>query len=131
MEKIKILIPTDFTVQAEYAFLMVKKLEEKTPLDIHFLHVLSVPDTVYLDEHGDVQTCGEIDANYIRKQKDIADRKLANMKSIYGEEISTLRKVGVLNLPISSIFTNISAFATPESIAVVLDNGFLGKPVLS
>lgn len=96
MEKIKILIPTDFTVQAEYAFLMVKKLEEKTPLDIHFLHVLSVPDTVYLDDRGDVQTCGEIDANYIRKQKDIADRKLANMKTIYGDDISTHLVLGKL-----------------------------------
>ncbi len=96
MEKIKILIPTDFTVQAEYAFLMVKKLEEKTPLDIHFLHVLSVPDTVYLDDLGDVQTCGEIDANYIRMQKDIADRKLANMKAIYGEDISTHLVLGKL-----------------------------------
>ena len=96
MEKIKILIPTDFTVQAEYAFLMVKKLEEKTPLDIHFLHVLSVPDTVYLDDLGDVQTCGEIDANYIRMQKDIADRKLANLKTIYGEDISTHLVLGKL-----------------------------------
>ena len=38
MEKLKILIPTDFSVQAEYAYLMVKKLEEKAPIDIHFVH---------------------------------------------------------------------------------------------
>ncbi len=30
MESLKILIPTDFSVQAEFAYLMVKKLEEKT-----------------------------------------------------------------------------------------------------
>ena len=29
MESLKVLIPTDFSVQAEYAYLMVKKLEEK------------------------------------------------------------------------------------------------------
>ncbi|ULQ53156.1 universal stress protein [Flavihumibacter fluvii] len=89
MEKIKILIPTDFTVQAEYAYLMVKKLEEKTPTDIHFLHVMAVPDTVFLDAAGDVQTCGEIDAGYVRKQKEIAERKLAELKSMYGAKVTT------------------------------------------
>jgi hypothetical protein len=29
MERLKILIPTDFSVQAEFAYLMVKRLEEK------------------------------------------------------------------------------------------------------
>jgi hypothetical protein len=37
MESLKVLIPTDFSVQAEYAYLMVKKLEEKTPTEIHFI----------------------------------------------------------------------------------------------
>jgi hypothetical protein len=31
MERLKMLIPTDFSVQAEFAYLMVKKFEEKTP----------------------------------------------------------------------------------------------------
>jgi len=80
METLKILIPTDFSVQAEYAYLMVKKLEEKNPIDIHFIHVLSVPDTVTMDSKGNVQTCGEIDVNYVKSQKDIAERKLSNLK---------------------------------------------------
>jgi len=63
MEKLKIIIPTDFSVQAEFAYLMVQRLEEKTAIDIHFLHVLNVPDTVTLDAKGNVQTCGEIDIN--------------------------------------------------------------------
>lgn len=89
METLKILIPTDFTVQAEYAFLMVKKLEEKIPIRTHFLHVLQVPDTVIMDAVGNIQTCGEIDVNYVLKQKEIAERKLANLKSMYGENIET------------------------------------------
>ena len=40
MESLKILIPTEFSVQAEFAYLMVKKLEEKIPVEIHFLHIL-------------------------------------------------------------------------------------------
>lgn len=96
MEKIKILIPTDFTVQAEYAYLMVKNLDSRIATEIHFLHVLTVPDTVFLDAQGDVQTCDEIDAGYIRKQKEIADRKLANLKILYGENIFTHLVLGKL-----------------------------------
>ncbi len=69
MERLKILIPTDFSVQAEFAYLMVKRLEEKINTDIHFLHVLNVPDTVTMDSNGNIQTCGEIDINYVLKQR--------------------------------------------------------------
>jgi nucleotide-binding universal stress UspA family protein len=89
MENLKILIPTDFSVQAEYAYLMVKKLEEKTPTEIHFIHVLSVPDTVTMDDNGRIQTCGEIDVNYVKSQKEIAERKLNNLKMLYGNHIHT------------------------------------------
>lgn len=89
MENLKILIPTDFSVQAEYAYLMVKRLQEKTAIDIHFLHVLNVPDTVTLAPDGTIQTCGEIDVKFVTQQKDIAERKLANLKVLYGSEIET------------------------------------------
>lgn len=89
METLKIIIPTDFSVQAEFAYLMVQRLEEKTAIDIHFLHVLNVPDTVTLDSAGTIQTCGEIDVNFVIKQKDIAERKLANLKVLYGDHIHT------------------------------------------
>ncbi len=89
MENLKILIPTDFSVQAEFAYLMVKKLEEKTAIEIHFLHVLDVPDTVSMSASGNIQTCGEIDVNYVIKQKEIAERKLANLKTLYGNHIQT------------------------------------------
>jgi nucleotide-binding universal stress UspA family protein len=94
MDRLKILIPTDFSVQAEFAYLMVKKLEEKIPIDIHFLHVLSVPDTVTMDNNGQIQTCGEIDVNYVKKQKEIAERKLAELKSMYGMHISAHLELG-------------------------------------
>ena len=89
MEKLKVLIPTDFSVQAEYAYLIVKNLEDKINIDIHFLHVMNVPDTVTLLESGKFETCGEISIKHLEQQKDIADRKLANLKTLYGENIST------------------------------------------
>lgn len=94
MDSLKILIPTDFSVQAEFAYLMVKKLEEKTNIDIHFLHVLNVPDTVTMDSTGNIQTCGEIDVNFVIKQKEIAERKLTNLKTLYGNQITTQLVLG-------------------------------------
>lgn len=89
MESLKILIPTDFSVQAEYAYLLVKKLEEKIKTEIHFLHVMNVPDTVTLSPNGEVQTCGEIDVNYVVSQKQIVERKLQNLQTLYGANIQT------------------------------------------
>ncbi len=89
MQALKILIPTDFSVQSDYAYLMVKKLEERIPADIHFLHVLAVPDTVTLSPSGEIQTCGEIDVRYVEDQKSIAERKLAELRQHYGEAIHT------------------------------------------
>lgn len=94
MESLKILIPTDFSVQAEFAYLMVKRLEEKIAIEIHFLHVLNVPDTVTMDAQGNIQTCGEIDVRYVIQQKEIAERKLANLKVLYGDQIKTYLVLG-------------------------------------
>jgi len=94
MESLKILIPTDFSVQAEFAYLMVKKLEEQVAMEIHFLHVLDVPDTVTMTAGGDIQTCGEIDVKYVVTQKVIAERKLANLKTLYGSQIQTQLVLG-------------------------------------
>lgn len=109
MESLKILIPTDFSVQAEFAYLMVKKLEEKITTDIHFLHVLNVPDTVTMDSKGEIQTCGEIDVNYVLKQKEIALRQLDNLKSLYGNQINVHLVLGKTTDAILN-FSNSNAF---------------------
>jgi len=94
MEKLKILIPTDFSVQAEFAYLMVKNLGAKMPVEVNFLHVLNVPDTVTMDGQGNIQTCGEIDVRYVEQQRDIALRKLENLKTLYGQDIETHLALG-------------------------------------
>jgi nucleotide-binding universal stress UspA family protein len=102
MASLKVLIPTDFSVQAEYAYLMVKKLKEKIPVEIHFIHVLNVPDTVSMDKQGDIQTCGDISVEYIISQKIIAYRKLNNLKILYGSDIITHLELGKLTEKIVS-----------------------------
>lgn len=77
---LKVLIPTDFSVQADYSYMMVKKLEEQLSVQIHFLHVMDVPDTVTMDGRGQIETCGEIDVQYIKDQKKIAEQKLSQLQ---------------------------------------------------
>ena len=93
---LKILIPTDFSVQADFSYLIIKRLEEHLTLETHFMHVLDVPDTVTMDSNGNIQTCGEIDRNYIENQMQIARKKLQHLKDSYGEDIHTHLKFGKL-----------------------------------
>jgi nucleotide-binding universal stress UspA family protein len=96
MRKFNILIPTDFSEQAEFAFLLVQKLAQKLVADIHFLHIMDVPDTVFLDTGGKIQTCGEIDARTLEQRKAIIDRKLEQLKDLYGESVHTHLRLGHL-----------------------------------
>ena len=113
METLKVLIPTDFSVQAEYAYLMVKKLEEKLKVEIHFLHVMNVPDTVSIDNNGKVQTCGEIDVDYIVSQKQIIDRKLNDLKLMYGDKIQT-------HLVLGKLTDSIIQFSTSKNFDLIV-----------
>ena len=96
MEKLKILIPTDFSVQAEYAYLMVKNLESKIKIEVNFLHVMDFPDTVTIDSNGTVETCGDIDVNYVNSRKEISERNFKNLKDQYGDAIFTHLTTGKL-----------------------------------
>lgn len=78
--KIKVLIPTDFSIEAEYAFLMVNNLSKKANMEVTFLHILNVPDTVTLGLDNTISTCGEIDVNFVEVQRSMALSKLAELK---------------------------------------------------
>ncbi len=77
---IKVLIPTDFSVQSEFAYQMVKNLSKLSEMDVTFLHILDVPDTVSLTADNKIVTCGEIDADYVKTQYDMAENKMADIK---------------------------------------------------
>lgn len=83
MEKetqIKVLIPTDFSIEAEYAFMMVNNLSKKANMEITFLHILNVPDTVTLGMDNVINTCGEIDMNFVEIQRNMAAVKLTELQ---------------------------------------------------
>lgn len=109
MKELNVVIPTDFSVQAEYAYIMVKKLEEKIPVKVQFLHIMQVPDTVTMDAGGQVYTCGEIDVKYIETQRDIALRKLNNLKLLYGNEVAAHLRLGKITDGILSFAAEVKA----------------------
>jgi nucleotide-binding universal stress UspA family protein len=76
METLRILIPTDFSDQATYAWHMVESWKENLPMEVHFLHVIDAPDTVSLDSNGAIQTCGDIDARSLEVKRQEAMEKL-------------------------------------------------------
>jgi len=111
--QLNVVIPTDFSVQAEYAFIMVKKLEEKIPVHVHFLHVMPVPETVTMDASGKITTCGDIDVKYVETQRDIAMRKLENLKTIYGGDIH-------IHLRLGKITDSILQFAKESKVDLIV-----------
>ncbi|MCX8147655.1 universal stress protein [Thermaurantimonas aggregans] len=89
MKPIKILIPSDFSIQSEYAYILVKKLEEKLPVEIHFIHVLNTPETVTIDDSGKITTCGDIAPAFVQKQYDLAVQKFEEFKKRIGGYVHT------------------------------------------
>jgi nucleotide-binding universal stress UspA family protein len=83
MSSIKILIPTDFSVQGEYAYLMAQNLSKHIDCEAHFVHTMSIPDTVSVDTDGRFTTCGEISVSYLQQQQQIALRQLQQLEQTY------------------------------------------------
>jgi nucleotide-binding universal stress UspA family protein len=83
MEPIKILIPTDFSVQADFAFSLVQNLSSTLPMEIHFLHILNVPESVVLKENQLIDSCGELDIKFMDNLRIIAARKLAMLEEAH------------------------------------------------
>ena len=77
---LKVLLPTNFSVQASYAQILLEQLAKKVKLDIHLAHVLPFPETVSILPDGQIQTCGEIDLGYVTLQRDLTLQKLKEFK---------------------------------------------------
>jgi nucleotide-binding universal stress UspA family protein len=102
MSKIKVLIPTDFSVQAHFAWLMAQKLAEKIDLEVTFLHVIDTPSHVQLDKSGQPMSDGENDISMYLRMQDVAKEKLGKLKEDYGNTITSAIKFGPLTQTICS-----------------------------
>jgi len=109
----KILIPTDFSEQAEFSFILAKQFIEIVPMEIHFLHVMSIPETVTINENDEFETCGEIDESYLKKNRAAAFHKLEQLKQHYGNEVYT-------HLSYGKITDEIIAFAQKGNFSLIV-----------
>ncbi|MEZ4910267.1 MAG: universal stress protein [Saprospiraceae bacterium] len=101
--KLRILIPSDFTPQTSFARIMGEKLAEYMDLSLHFVHVIDLPETVTLDNNGNVFTCGEIDPAYVERLKREGEDKLNALKVNAKVETTTEIKFGKLTDTILSL----------------------------
>ena len=76
MEPMKVLIPTDFSQQADFAYLMTKKLGGKMPVDVHFLHVLNPGQGIATDSEGMPVEGGDIDPEFFGEMEQMSKEKL-------------------------------------------------------
>ncbi|MCB0659715.1 MAG: universal stress protein [Saprospiraceae bacterium] len=76
---LEVLIPCDFSPQTEFARIMGEKLGEYTDVKLQFVHVIDLPETVTLDNAGNISTCGEIDRSYVEKLKQDGENKLNDL----------------------------------------------------
>lgn len=102
----RILIPTDFSVLPEYAWILIQRMMKEKQHEVTFLHVMQLPDTVSLDEIGNWQTCGEIDINYLDTQKLMIQKKLAAIVDQHSGSVSADWVVGKLTDSICSYADN-------------------------
>jgi nucleotide-binding universal stress UspA family protein len=73
---LKVLLPTNFSVQASYAQILLEQLAKSISIECHLAHVLPFPETVSILPDGNILTCGEIDPGFIAMQRDLALKKL-------------------------------------------------------
>jgi nucleotide-binding universal stress UspA family protein/rhodanese-related sulfurtransferase len=112
-EIIKVLIPTDFSQQADFAGIMAEKLSSGLNVEIHYIHVMEVPETVTLDDNGKILTCGEIDPDYLISEKQKALVSLEEVRSKHESEVFTHFAMGKLT-------DTISIFATQQRFDLII-----------
>jgi len=112
-EIVKVLIPTDFSQQADFAGIMAEKLSGGLNVEIHYIHVMEVPETVTLDDGGEILTCGEIDPSYLASEKQKALVSLEELRSKHGSEVFTHFTMGKLT-------DTISTFATQQHFDLII-----------
>lgn len=80
---LKVLLPTNFSVQASYAQILLEQLAQRIPIECHLAHVLPFPETVSILPDGNILTCGEIDPGFIAMQRDLALKKLKGVDGTF------------------------------------------------
>ncbi len=112
MDKLKILIPTDFSDQPQYALVYSENLSKLFDVEVVLLHVLEVNDSISINSDNNYTDLLGVNIEYLNKAKDIALEKLESLNnSLVGQfsEVSSILKVGPLTETIISTSREITA----------------------
>ncbi|NJN40896.1 MAG: universal stress protein [Flammeovirgaceae bacterium] len=91
MDGIKILIPTDFSQQADFAWLLARRFGERASMEVHFLHVLQLPATVSFDGVGNMISDGEMDLQMYNQLRTLAQEKLNHISQLHHQVVTHLQ----------------------------------------
>lgn len=99
MEKLKVLIPTDFSEQPGFALVYAENLSQLFEVEIVLLHVLEVNDAVNINSENVYTDMLGVDIEYLQKAKEAAVEKLKIEKNSCESKfakVDTIIKVGPL-----------------------------------
>lgn len=90
----RLLIPTDFSIQAHFAWLMTLKLGEKLNNEITFLHIIDLPGDVIIGKDGKPMSDGESDVSMYLRMHDVAQEKFEDLRKQYQHDFKTIIQYG-------------------------------------
>jgi nucleotide-binding universal stress UspA family protein len=94
----KILVPVDFSDVSQFGIEIAKKVAKTTNVELHLLHIITLPSHVLLDNKGDLMEDGEMDTSEVKTQKIEAEIKMkALIESLTDFNIHTCICYGHVN----------------------------------
>ncbi len=72
-------------MQSEFAGLMARRLRNWLDLEIHFIHIIHLPNHVTVDPQGEIHTDGEFDPKDFIRMRDMTQKRLEKLKEEFGD----------------------------------------------
>lgn len=81
----KILVPVDFSDVSQFGIDIAKKIAKTSKVELHLLHIITLPSHVLLDNNGELVEDGEMDIQELKQQKIEAEIKMKNLADSLNE----------------------------------------------
>jgi nucleotide-binding universal stress UspA family protein len=75
----KILVPVDFSDVSQFGIEIAKKIAKTTKVELHLLHVITLPSHILLDNEGNIVEDGEINTTEVKSQKLEAEIRMKSL----------------------------------------------------
>ncbi len=75
----KILVPVDFSDVSKFGIDIAKKIAKTSKVELHLLHIITLPSHVLLDNEGELVEDGEMDIQALKSQKIETELKMRNL----------------------------------------------------